>query len=146
MADIERRGRGYGLPPLRWPDPWPTDYLAAMRAATYAFTVGAGVEFALAAFRHAFVTGADLSRFAHVAYAGRAAGLDPAELTAGVDDPQIKGALRAATEDAYERGVIGVPTLAVGGELFWGDDRLQEAAAAVVSASGGASAPARRTG
>jgi 2-hydroxychromene-2-carboxylate isomerase len=145
MADIERRARGYGLPPLRWPDPWPTDYLGAMRAATYAFTVGAGVEFALAAFRHAFVAGADLSRFAHVRYAGRAVGIDPAELTAAVDDPQVKRALRAATEDAYERGVIGVPTLAVDGELFWGDDRLEEAAVEV-SPSGGAGAAARRSG
>ena len=39
MAEIERRARSYGLPPMRWPDPWPTDYLTAMRATTYAFTV-----------------------------------------------------------------------------------------------------------
>ena len=41
----------------------------------------------------------------------------------------MKDALRAATEEAAERGVIGVPTVAVGDELFWGDDRLEDAAA-----------------
>jgi 2-hydroxychromene-2-carboxylate isomerase len=38
--------------------------------------------------------------------------------------------LRAATDAAHARGVFGVPTVAVGDELFWGDDRLEEAAAA----------------
>lgn len=128
MAEIERRARGCGLAPLRWPDPWPTDYLAAMRAATYAFRAGRGVEFALAAFRHAFVDGADLSRPVHVLHAARTAGLEPAEVSAAIADPEIKRTLRLATEAAYERGVIGVPTLAVGDDLYWGDDRLDEAA------------------
>jgi 2-hydroxychromene-2-carboxylate isomerase len=37
--------------------------------------------------------------------------------------------LRAATDEAADRGVIGVPTVVVGGEAYWGDDRLEEAAA-----------------
>ena len=44
---------------------------------------------------------------------------------------EVKLALRAATQDAHELGVFGVPTVAVGDELFWGDDRLQDAAAAL---------------
>ena len=45
----------------------------------------------------------------------------------------IKQALRATTDAAVGyRGVIGVPTVAVGERLFWGDDRLEEAAAAAV--------------
>jgi 2-hydroxychromene-2-carboxylate isomerase len=43
----------------------------------------------------------------------------------------VKDRLREVTDEAAERGVIGVPTVAVGGELFWGDDRLEEAAAAL---------------
>jgi 2-hydroxychromene-2-carboxylate isomerase len=39
--------------------------------------------------------------------------------------------VRAATDDAHARGVTGVPTLAVGDQLFWGDDRLEEAADAL---------------
>jgi 2-hydroxychromene-2-carboxylate isomerase len=42
-------------------------------------------------------------------------------------EPAIKAALRAATDEAHRRGVRGVPTLAIGGELLWGDDRLEDA-------------------
>src|SRR3954462_12309405 len=61
MAEIERRASGYGLPPIHWPDPWPSDYLTAMRAVTFAFSVGRGREFAAGAFRDAFRRGRDLS-------------------------------------------------------------------------------------
>jgi 2-hydroxychromene-2-carboxylate isomerase len=129
MADIERRTRSYGLPPIRWPDPWPTDYLFAMRVATFAFAEGAGRAFALQAYRDAFVRGADLSIRGCVLDAARRAGLDPASAEAATHNPAVKQALRDATDAAHVRGVIGVPTIAVGDELFWGDDRLEDAAA-----------------
>ncbi len=129
MAEIERRARSYELPLVRWPDPWPSDYLFAMRAATHAFAVGRGREFTLSAFRAAFVAGHDLSIPAHVLRAGEQAGLDPGEVRSATEDPQIKLALREVTSAAYEMGVFGVPTLAIEDELFWGDDRLEDAAA-----------------
>jgi 2-hydroxychromene-2-carboxylate isomerase len=132
MAEIERRARTYGLPPLRWPDPWPSDYLAAMRATTYAFTIGRGRDFTLQAFRDAFQHGRDLSLTAHVLDVGRAVGLDPAELETAIADPAVKRHLRAETDEAHARGVIGVPTVALGDELFWGDDRLEEAATRLI--------------
>lgn len=128
MADVERRAQDYGLPALRWPDPWPTNYLMAMRAATYAFGIGRGQEFTLQAFRDAFVGGHDLSAPANVLDAGERAGLDREALEAASNDAQIKQALRTATDAAHELGVFGVPTFAIDGELFWGDDRLQDAA------------------
>jgi 2-hydroxychromene-2-carboxylate isomerase len=138
MAEIERRGRGYALPPLRWPDPWPSDYLLAMRVATFAYRRGEslGREFTRQAYRAAFQRGVDLSIPAHVLAAAREAGLDAGEAGAAAADPEIKAALRAATEEAHARGVFGVPTLAVGDELFWGDDRLASAAAAATAAGG----------
>jgi 2-hydroxychromene-2-carboxylate isomerase len=42
----------------------------------------------------------------------------------------VKDALSQATQEAFELGVRGIPTLAAGGQLFWGDDRLEEAAEA----------------
>ena len=59
---------------------------------------------------------------------GGQVGLDRDRLEAATQDPEIKRALRAATDAAYELGVIGVPTLAIDDELFWGDDRLEDAA------------------
>jgi 2-hydroxychromene-2-carboxylate isomerase len=129
MADIERRARGRGMPPVRWPDPWPTSYLFAMRATTYAFSAGLGREFAEAAYRSAFQRGGDLSIPAHVLAAGREVGIADEQLEAGVADADVKAALREATDRAFELGVIGVPTVAIDDELFWGDDRLEDAAA-----------------
>ena len=133
MAEIERRARGYGLPPIMWPDPWPGDYLAAMRVVTYGFAVGRGREVAERAFRDTFARGRDLSIKAHVLATAVTAGLDRGEADAAMRDPDVKRALREATETAHALGVFGVPTVAVGDELFWGDDRLEDAAACAVS-------------
>jgi 2-hydroxychromene-2-carboxylate isomerase len=129
MAEVERRARVYELPAVRWPDPWPTDYLFAMRAATYAFHVGHGREFTMQAFRHAFQHGHDLGIHEHVLQAATDAGLDANTVSEATSDPEIKLALRTATDAAHALGAFGVPTIAVADELFWGDDRLKEAAA-----------------
>lgn len=129
IAEVERRAAAYGLPPVRWPDPWPSDYLFAMRACTYAFEQGRGREFALDAFRAAFRQGRDLGVPEHVLAVAGEVGLDPRAVENATGDPAVKTALRAATDGAHGRGVFGVPTVVVGGELYWGDDRLDEAAA-----------------
>ncbi|MGH2903419.1 MAG: 2-hydroxychromene-2-carboxylate isomerase [Solirubrobacteraceae bacterium] len=129
IAEVERRAAAYGLPPVRWPEPWPSNYLLAMRACTLAFARGRGHEFTLAAFRAAFQLGHDLGLPERVLAVAAEVGLDPREVERATRDPAVKAALRAATQDAHERGVFGVPTVAVGGEVFWGDDRLEDAAA-----------------
>lgn len=129
MAEIERRARSYALPPLRWPDPFPAHTLLAMRAALFAFSVGRGREFTMQAYRDAFQRAVDLSRAAHVLEAGRKVGIDPGELAAATRDPAVKRHLHEDTDAAYERGVIGVPTIAIDDALFWGDDRLEDFAA-----------------
>jgi 2-hydroxychromene-2-carboxylate isomerase len=53
-----------------------------------------------------------------------AAGLDAAELLAAAGEPGVKDALRAATDEAIERGAFGAPTFFVGDEMFFGADRL----------------------
>jgi 2-hydroxychromene-2-carboxylate isomerase len=128
MAEVERRALAYGLPPVRWPAPWPGNYLTAMRAAIFADTKGVGREFALQAFRGAFQEGHDLSVPERVFEMARGAGLDPREVEEATSDPEIKLALREATDAAHDLGVFGVPTIAVGEDLFWGDDRLGDAA------------------
>ena len=90
LAEIERRAQSYGLPPIRWPDPWPTNYLTAMRAATYAFTIGKGREFTLPAFRNAFQHGRDLSIAANVLETGEQAGIHRDQLNTGTRDPQSR--------------------------------------------------------
>lgn len=127
IAEVERRAAAYGLPPLAWPEPWPGNTLFAMRAATFAKQTGRTVSFALAAFRQAFAAGRDLTEPDNVLLAAAACELHPKALLKAVGTESVKGALRAATEEAAERGVTGVPTVLVGERAFWGDDRLEEA-------------------
>src|SRR4051812_12702926 len=73
IAEIERRARERGLPPLRWPSPWPNNGLHAMR-------VVAALDsrsFALEAFRVHFAEGLPLSDPANVELAAARAGVDP---------------------------------------------------------------------
>jgi 2-hydroxychromene-2-carboxylate isomerase len=130
MVEVERRAATYGLPPLAWPEPWPGNMLLAMRAATFAKQTGRSVSFALAAFRQAFAAGRDLSEPDNVLIAAAGCELHPNALLKAVETKQVKGALREATEEAGDLGVTGVPSLLVGDEVFWGDDRVGEAVAA----------------
>lgn len=126
IAEVERRASAYGLPPIVWPDPWPGNYLTAMRVATFAKQTGRTVSFALAAFRQAFAAGRDLSDPDNVVIAGAACELHPRALLKAVETQSVKKALKEATAEAGDRGVEGVPALAVGERVFWGDDRLEE--------------------
>jgi 2-hydroxychromene-2-carboxylate isomerase len=131
LAEVERRAAERGLQPVRWPEPWPTNTITAMRVATFAQQGGRAVAFSLAAFRQAFAGGRDLSVTDNVLVAAAACELHPRAVLKALETRGVKDGLRAATDAAAERGVIGVPTVAVGDELFWGDDRLEDAAAAL---------------
>ena len=107
IAEVERRAASYGLPPLRWPDPFPGNTLVAMRAATYAKEIGRAVAFSLAAFRQAFAAGRDLTDPDNVVLAAAAAELHPRAVTAALERDSVKRALREATDEAGDLGVRG---------------------------------------
>jgi 2-hydroxychromene-2-carboxylate isomerase len=132
MAEVERRAAEYGLPPIHWPEPWPPNTLLAMRAATFAMQAGKAVSFALAAFRQAFSAGRDLGDPDNVLLAAAACELHPNAVLKAVQTAGVKERLRQATEEAAALGVMGVPTVVVGEHVYWGDDRLEEAAAALM--------------
>ena len=117
--------------PIRWPEGWPNNTLKAMRAAIFAQSIGRAVAFSLAAFRQAFAGGKDLSDVDNVLIAAAACELHPNAILKALETQSVKDKLREATAEAYDRGVRGVPTIAVGDELFYGDDRLEEAASAL---------------
>ncbi len=130
MVDCEGRALAHGLGPIRWPKPWPTSDLLVARAMVAAERRDVLKPFSLAAMRLAFLEGADLAEPEAVEEVGRRVGLDAGELRHQVEDPDTKAALRAVTEEAIALGVTGIPTAAVGTTLFWGDDRLEQAARA----------------
>lgn len=148
IADCELRAREHGLGSIVWPQPWPTSDLLAGRAMAFCERRDRGAEpagstaaapgpgesllktFALAAMRMAFLEGADLEQLDAVIEAGRRSAIEEHELREALGAQSVKDELRAITAEAVAAGVFGVPTVRVGDELFWGDDRLQDAAAA----------------
>jgi 2-hydroxychromene-2-carboxylate isomerase len=136
LAEIQRRARERGLPKVLYPEGWPIENysLIPVRGAIYAKQSGRVVSFSLAAFRQVFAAGRDLSDLDNMLIAAAACELHPNAVLKGIETTAVKERLQSATQEAIERGVIGVPTLAVGGELFWGDDRLEDAVAAAAAA------------
>ncbi len=66
----------------------------------------------------------------NVLIAAAACELHPNALLKGMETKSVKDRLRTATDEAIELGVEGIPTVAVGDRLFWGDDELEQAVAA----------------
>jgi len=130
--ECEKRATEYGLPPMRWPSGWPRDSysLPALRAAYVAAAAGCLREFSRAAFERNFLDGSGLGTEADLRAVAETVGLDPDHVLAEVRRPAIKEKLKLETESAIRAGVFGVPTVVVGEELFWGDDRLAAAAEA----------------
>lgn len=131
ISEIETRAARYGLPPVKWPDPYPANSLVAMRAAVWAAKRGAARSFASAAFAMAFQEAVDLTSTKAVLLAGERAGLDPGALEHALNGPELKQELRVANDAAIAAGVFGVPTFDAGGHMWWGDHLLAAAALAM---------------
>ncbi|WP_077034515.1 2-hydroxychromene-2-carboxylate isomerase [Pelomonas sp. KK5] len=124
--DLQRHARLYGVPLVMNPH-FPIITLFLMRVVTgVALREPARLQDLLAAvFKALWVDALDLNQ---PPIAGRVlaeAGFDPAQMLALTSDPAIKAALKAATDEAVARGVFGAPTMFVGEEMFFGQDRLE---------------------
>jgi 2-hydroxychromene-2-carboxylate isomerase len=127
--DIERRAAGYGVP-YAGPAPYPlADLPRANRVALLGMREGWGNAFVQAAYRQWFLQKDDVSRSDVLEAVLRGIGRDPGACLTAADAPAMHAALDAETQAARELGIFGVPTFAVGREIFWGDDRLDDAIA-----------------
>ncbi|MDF2231355.1 2-hydroxychromene-2-carboxylate isomerase [Albimonas sp. CAU 1670] len=125
--DMERQAAKLGLPPVVRPEPFPQNSLLAARVAT-ALPPEARPGFAREVFLAEFARGETISDPQVVSAALAACGLPAEETLARAADPETKAALRAATEAAQAAGVFGAPSFTTpDGELFWGNDRLEDA-------------------
>ena len=125
----ERRAAERRLP-LVWPERYPDEVPAAMRAAAYASQQGRGAAFVLAAGRLAFCGGFDLDDPETLAEAAAAAGLGMEGCLQAVGELRRDAAIDAAGRRLLAAGADRLPALRVGRSLFWGEDRVAEAAAA----------------
>lgn len=128
-SELERRARALELQPIRWPPEIPFESTAAMRAATYARSIGRTVAFALAAFRQAWCAGRDLSQLDSILIAAAACEMHPEAVVRALELRTTASALERATAEARELGVDALPAIAAGGRLWQGEDAPERAAA-----------------
>ncbi len=129
VRDIERIAQGRGLA-FHLPDPFPQSSLLAARLAVVGVEEGWGPAFIKSVYRAEFANQYDISRQETLALALADAGAGVERAFARAETPEVKGKLRANTEEAQAKGIFGAPSFTTqSGELFWGDDRLEQALA-----------------
>ncbi|MBX3259182.1 MAG: 2-hydroxychromene-2-carboxylate isomerase [Labilithrix sp.] len=123
LTDLQRWAAYWRLP-FRFPSRFPTSSLKALRL-YLALPEARRARYREAVFRACWADDRDITDEAVLVECVGDASLARDALTrAGGDD--VKAALRASTDGAAARGVFGVPTFIVDGELFWGQDRLEQ--------------------
>lgn len=126
--DMARRCQDRGLA-FRRPETFPKNGLRAARVAFLGQDAAWGYPFSVAVYRASFRDDADISDPALLSQLLSDCGVDGPATLARAGEPDVKHGLRAQTEQAVELGIFGAPTFVVGQELFWGDDRLEDAIA-----------------
>lgn len=125
--DTARRAGRAGLTIVK-PETFPQNSLIAARIALAGREAGWMPAFSKALFRAEFCAGRNIAEEAVLSAALREAGADPGTALPASRSEEVKGRLRAEIEYAKSLGIFGAPTFVTeDGELFWGDDRLDEA-------------------
>jgi 2-hydroxychromene-2-carboxylate isomerase len=125
--DIERRATMYGIP-AALPAPYPAKRsIVANLVATVGMRQGWGADFVRAAYRRWFQLGQETGSEPNVSESLREIGQEPQSVLALANAADSKNALMAETDVARCLGIFGSPTFAIGREIFWGDDRLEDA-------------------
>ncbi|MBI1404543.1 MAG: 2-hydroxychromene-2-carboxylate isomerase [Caulobacter sp.] len=122
--DLMRWVAIYGTPFQRHPQAGNIDGRRLLRATLAAAELDLADKAVGAIFGAYWGTGAPLTSAADVVAVLNSAGVEAPGLLARIDDPELDKALDVATEDAASRGVFGAPTMYVGEEMFFGNDRL----------------------
>lgn len=124
--DLERRARKYALE-FRRPSQFPRVALLPMRVAVLGASESWIGAFCKRVMLQNFVDDIDIDDIDNVRRALTGLVADPdAILTLAVGE-QNKQRLRLQTEEALRRDMFGAPTFMVGDEMFWGDDRMEDA-------------------
>lgn len=126
--DLARLADKYGLP-FKLPSHFPRNGLLAARVALAAEGEPWLPDFVRAVSRANFGEDRDIADPAVIRAILLEQGLEPASWLEAAQEEPIKTALQRQTERASELGIFGAPTFLVGEEMFWGNDRLEDALA-----------------
>ena len=124
--DITRLSEKYGIPFVR-PSQFPRNGLLAARVSV-AFEDESWVpEFIKSVFISNFAEDKDISDEEVISSILNALGLDATQVIAQAKTQENKDKLREQTQLGADKSIFGAPTFVIGGEIFWGNDRLQDA-------------------
>jgi 2-hydroxychromene-2-carboxylate isomerase len=126
--DIERICRLQGVP-WRPPTAYPRNGLLAARVALIAIPEGWGAAFSRAVFHANFAEDQDITNPDRIASIIETFGHPASMVLERAQNPANKTALKAQVDVAIAQGIFGAPSFMVAGELFWGNDRLDQAIA-----------------
>ncbi len=116
------------------PKVFPVNSVKAMRACLWLMPQGKLVPFATAVFEAYWSREEDISQDAVLQRIGESLGIKGADLMAGISQPEIKTQLIANTDEAIRRGAFGSPTMYLGDDMYFGNDRLSVLKEAVLRA------------
>jgi len=128
VRDCERQCAALGIA-FHIPEPFPQHTLLAARVATIAMTEGWGEDFSRAVYRAQFAEHRNIGEPPVIDAIVRKLGRDSSAALARAQADDIKQSLRTTTEEAQRVGIFGAPSFVARGELFWGNDRLEQALA-----------------
>lgn len=125
--DIERRADLYGLP-VKVPAPYPLkEFDLANQVALVGMEEGWGKSYVVASYRRWFVDGQEPGMEPNLSASLAEAGQTAQRVVSIAQSERIAKAYAESTAEARNLGIFGSPTFVVGKELFWGDDRLDDA-------------------
>ncbi|ARP84760.1 2-hydroxychromene-2-carboxylate isomerase [Bordetella genomosp. 8] len=126
MREVQRLAARYGVT-YRRPTEFPRVGVLPSRVAYIGLQADWGKAFCLSMFRANFVDDLDIQKRDVVGDRLRALGLDAEAVLARAGSDEIKQAFRAQVDRAQELGVFGAPMMFAGREMFWGNDRVEDA-------------------
>ena len=124
--DIERRAGFYGFNP-KIPAPYPlTQFDLANKLAILGMNEGWGIDYVISTYKRWFEQGKEPAIEPNLSEILQELKLNKDEVIAQAQSTEIENKYLENTEKAYSLGVFGSPTFIFEGEVFWGDDRLED--------------------
>ena len=122
--DLADWARLAGLKILFPPTVFPVNSVKAMRGCILLASQGKLVPFASEVFRAYWTDDRDISQDEVLADLCGRIGVEPGRFLEGIAAPEVKAQLKANTDEVIARGGFGSPTIFVGDDMYFGNDRL----------------------
>ena len=126
--DIERRAEFYGLPIPKLPAPYPLkEFDRANQVGILLNSQGKYLEYFEETYRVWFLEGIEAGSEENLRKCLSKMSLNFDEIVTRANDAEVIAAYEANTSEAQQLGIFGAPSFTIGNEIFWGDDRLEDA-------------------